>query len=123
VQVETWYSWWRGFVNVCSGAVVYRRQCGGRSYPSGHAKHQYLARRVERATHLGGNRAERLDGVQVVLPELAIEAGIVAGYLSAQGGGRGGFEGVEWKDGRGTKRWLVDMLDCGRELFLSDRDV
>lgn len=72
---------------------------------------------MERATHLGGNRAERLDGVQVVLPELAIEAGMVAGYLSAQGGGRGGFEGIEWKDGRRTKRWLVDMLDCGRELF------
>lgn len=28
-------------------------------------------------------------GVQVVLPELAIEAGVVYGYLSAQGGGGG----------------------------------
>lgn len=67
--------------------------------------------------HIWEETGQRLDGVQVVLPELAIEAGMVAGYLSAQGGGRGGFEGVEWKDGRGTKRWLVDMLDCGRELF------
>jgi len=48
------------------------------SYGSGHAKHQYLARRVERATHLGENKAERDDGVQVVLPELAIEAGMTA---------------------------------------------
>lgn len=42
--------------------TVYCGPCGRRSYSSGHAKHQYLARRVERATHLGGNRAERLDG-------------------------------------------------------------